>query len=108
MSSTKILTKSDEYKYLHNWLGEGLVTSTGTTRTIFFAVALFSLTPGKKWFKRRKLLTPSFHFQILQQFVDVFNAAGETLVDKLKKEVDKESTDIYNYIRLSTLDVACG
>ncbi|GAB6028883.1 Cytochrome P450 4V2 [Chamberlinius hualienensis] len=47
LSSTKWLDKSEDYDFLHKWLGTGLLTSTGA-----------------KWQSRRKLLTPTFHFKI--------------------------------------------
>ncbi|KAF2894416.1 hypothetical protein ILUMI_11756, partial [Ignelater luminosus] len=40
----------------------------------------------EKWKKHRKILTPAFHFQILEQFVDTFQSNSNILVEKLKKE----------------------
>lgn len=39
---------------------------------------------GTKWHKRRKILTPAFHFSILNQFLAVFNEETTKLVDKLE------------------------
>ncbi|XP_063924854.1 cytochrome P450 4C1-like [Zophobas morio] len=72
LSSTKHLTKSKIYMFLHNWLGTGLLTSTGA-----------------KWHKRRKILTPAFHFSILQQFLNIFNNETVKLVEKLDDECGK-------------------
>ncbi|KAJ8943382.1 hypothetical protein NQ318_002615 [Aromia moschata] len=91
LSSTKILNKSSEYKYLESWLGNGLLTST-----------------VKRWKKSRKVLTPAFHFSILEEFVSTFETNGKIMIDLLAKEVDKDSVDIYPYVRMCTLDIICG
>ncbi|XP_063924877.1 cytochrome P450 4C1-like [Zophobas morio] len=72
LSSTKHLSKSKIYTFLCNWLGTGLLTSTGS-----------------KWHKRRKILTPAFHFTILQQFLNIFNEETSKLVEKLQEENGK-------------------
>nr|CAI5835879.1 unnamed protein product [Callosobruchus analis] len=89
LSTTSILNKSDEYSFLHQWLGSGLLTSD-----------------GPKWKKMRKLLTPSFHFSILKQFIDSFEANGVRLVNKLKK-VQGKDINIYQYITMYSLDIIC-
>ncbi|KAF2895443.1 hypothetical protein ILUMI_10730, partial [Ignelater luminosus] len=61
-----------------------------------------------KWRKHRKILTPAFHFQILEQFLDVFDTFSDILVEKLKKESGKDSVDIYPYITLCSLDIICA
>nr|QZM07457.1 cytochrome P450 monooxygenase CYP4SS2 [Lasioderma serricorne] len=90
LSSTKIIDKSRSYGFMDRWLGQGLLTSTGS-----------------KWKSHRKILTPTFHFKILEEFIDVFNSVGEIFIKKLEKEVGKDLTDIYPYVTLCTLDIIC-
>ncbi|CAH0554674.1 unnamed protein product [Brassicogethes aeneus] len=68
MSSMKHITKNEVYTFLHGWLGTGLLTSDGS-----------------KWQTRRKILTPAFHFTILQDFLNIFNEETKTLVQNLSK-----------------------
>uniref|UniRef100_T1J5A8 Cytochrome P450 n=1 Tax=Strigamia maritima TaxID=126957 RepID=T1J5A8_STRMM len=90
-SSSTLIDKSSSYDYLHPWLGRGLLTST-----------------GKKWQTRRKLLTPSFHFRILDGFIPVFNDHSNTLIEILTQNVKKTSIDIHFFVTLCTLDIICG
>ncbi|KAF5277801.1 hypothetical protein FQR65_LT03782 [Abscondita terminalis] len=89
LSSKSILKKSSEYKFLSSWLGSGLLTSD-----------------GPKWKKHRKLLTPAFHFQILERFIDIFDNQTNILINKLE-EVKCAEIDIIPYARLHALDVIC-
>lgn len=91
LSSVRHVEKSQDYSFLHNWLGDGLLVSK-----------------GDKWRRRRKIITPAFHFKVLEQFIEVFNTCGDILLEKLTKEVDKDSVDIFPYITLYTLDTICG
>jgi len=64
---------------------------------------------GEKWRNRRKILTPAFHFKILEDFIDVFVDQSLILVNKLKREVGKDSGfNIFPYVTLCTLDIICG
>jgi hypothetical protein len=63
---------------------------------------------GRKWRSHRKLITPAFHFKILENFVDVFNANGQILLEKLSKHLNGPEFDIFSYIKLYTLDIISG
>lgn len=76
------------YDFLKDWLGTGLLLST-----------------GQKWHNRRKVITPTFHFKILQQFVDVFNQQNRVFVEKINAKNSEKSFDIYNDVTLMTLDI---
>ncbi|XP_053693538.1 cytochrome P450 4d8-like [Sabethes cyaneus] len=82
--------KSFIYDFVRPWLGDGLLISS-----------------GEKWFQRRKIITPTFHFNILENFVNVFNKESDIMVEVLKKHVDGSEFDIYNYVTLMALDSIC-
>ena len=91
LSSREHLTKSFFYKFLNSWLGTGLLTSD-----------------GEKWRKRRKLITPSFHFSILNQFELIILKKVSILVSKLNTLAEQGDVfDVQVPIGLSTLDVIC-
>ncbi|XP_072353006.1 cytochrome P450 4V2-like [Scyliorhinus torazame] len=90
LSSSKQLDKSYVYKFLHPWLGTGLLTST-----------------GNKWRARRKLLTPTFHFTILVEFLEVMNEQANVLLEKWEKEVGQGPFNCFNDITLCALDIIC-
>ena len=91
LSSINMITKADEYDYFVPWLGRGLLIST-----------------QQKWHTRRKLLTPAFHFRILEDAMDVFNTHGRTLADVLGEDSCKSldnTLDIFPYVTRCTLDI---
>nr|CAD7448371.1 unnamed protein product [Timema bartmani] len=90
LSSNKLLDKGNNYKYLNSWIGNGLLTSSGT-----------------QWRTHRKIITPTFHFSILEDFMDIFNSNGRKLVEKLQKEVNGPEFDLYTYVTLCALDIIC-
>ena len=92
LSSQKIITKNTFYSVLEDWIGEGLLISN-----------------GKKWVSRRKIITPTFHFKILDQFVEVFDANSNILVEKLKRKADgKTAINIMPFVCLTALDIIAG
>ncbi|XP_047435475.1 cytochrome P450 4V2 isoform X2 [Mugil cephalus] len=84
------MEKAYVYNFLHPWLGTGLLTSTGT-----------------KWRQRRKMLTPTFHFSILADFLEVMNEQAEILVEKLGKQAGKGKFNCFSHITLCALDIIC-
>ncbi|XP_003271559.2 cytochrome P450 4V2 [Nomascus leucogenys] len=90
LTSSKQIDKSSMYKFLEPWLGLGLLTST-----------------GNKWRSRRKMLTPTFHFTILEDFLDIMNEQANILVKKLEKHVNQEAFNCFFYITLCALDIIC-
>lgn len=84
----KTIEKSEEYEYTKDWIGEGLITST-----------------GQKWFTRRKVITPAFHFSILQSFVEIFDRNADVLVNKMSQF---DRLDIFPLTLLCALDNICG
>ena len=68
-----------------------------------------SFSDGDKWFRRRKLLTPTFHFSILRDFVGVFNSQSDKLVRILRqKAATQQPFDICPFITHASLDIICG
>ncbi|XP_067671881.1 cytochrome P450 4V2-like [Haliotis asinina] len=90
LNSTKHIDKAFMYRFLHPWLGTGLLTST-----------------GRKWHERRKMLTPTFHFKILTDFVLVFNEQAQILKEKLRSKVGSKPFNIFPDITLCALDIIC-
>lgn len=91
LSSTSILEKTYGYEFIRPWLGTGLISANG----------------GPKWHAHRKMLTPAFHFKILETFVDIFNKNTNILIKKLKCEVGKPCFDIEPYVSDLALDIIC-
>nr|AVM18979.1 odorant degrading protein 9 [Holotrichia parallela] len=90
LSSTTNLKKSKSYTFVKKWLGNGLL-----------------LSDGDYWRKHRKIITPAFHFQILDKYVYAFNATSSILVDRLRDKIDQNAFDICPYITLCALDIMC-
>lgn len=90
LSSQHQLTKSNAYVFLQDWLGSGL-----------------AFVNGQKWFDQRRITTPAFHFQILQQFVEVFNNQNQIMIEKLKEMKSEKPLDIFHMITLMSLDIIC-
>ncbi|XP_030378278.1 cytochrome P450 4ae1 [Scaptodrosophila lebanonensis] len=87
--SQQHVRKATIYGALRGWLGNGLL-----------------LSRGESWHTMRKIITPTFHFNILEQFIEVFNRQCTVLVDKLRPLSDgRKVVNIYPYIGLAALDI---
>ncbi|XP_063993013.1 cytochrome P450 4g15 [Diachasmimorpha longicaudata] len=87
LSSHVYIDKSPEYRFFQPWLGNGLLIST-----------------GQKWRAHRKLIAPTFHLNVLKSFIDLFNANSRCVVEKMRKEGDKEF-DIHDYMSETTVEI---
>ncbi|RMX53150.1 hypothetical protein pdam_00021921, partial [Pocillopora damicornis] len=87
LHSSKHISKSADYDFLHPWLGTG--------------------HDGSKWKTRRRLITPTFHFSILNTFLQVFEEQSKILVSNLEKKIKTGTFNIMPYITLCALDIIC-
>lgn len=71
-------------------------------------VSISSDIVGKKWFQRRKILTPAFHFKILEQYVEIFDRQTDTMIEMLSGMPSDEPVDILSVVTLCALDVIGG
>ncbi|XP_049879486.1 cytochrome P450 4C1-like isoform X3 [Pectinophora gossypiella] len=78
------------YRFIKPWLQEGLL-----------------LSDGPKWQHRRKILTPTFHFNILRHFCSVLEENSRKLVEQLESEVGMPKTNVSSYIIDFTLNSIC-
>ena len=74
------MIENGPYGFLKQWIGDGLLISK-----------------GNKWFRNRRLLTPAFHFDILKQYIDVYNDASDKLLDTFHNysAATGKSMDVY-------------
>lgn len=90
LGSNQMLYKSRNYKVIEPWLGKGLLTSG-----------------GELWHRRRKMLTPAFHFKMLGEFKQPMEENCKIFIKKLSEKANGEPFDIYPFITLLALDVIC-
>ncbi|CAD7014192.1 cytochrome P450 4p1 [Ceratitis capitata] len=90
MSDQKnLITKGLVYNFMVPFLNRGLLTSS-----------------GKRWHARRKMLTPTFHFNILGQFEEIFKEESKKFVENLEAS-DLNSITLNEIIPRFTLNTVC-
>lgn len=62
---------------------------------------------GAKWQKRRKMLTPAFHFSVLQQYFKSIVENGEKTIETLISK-GEDVYDVSDLVTDYTLKVICG
>ncbi|CAG4952015.1 unnamed protein product [Colias eurytheme] len=82
------LQKDSSYKFLQDWLGNGLFVA-----------------PVDLWKVHRKLLLPIFHNRIIEDYINVFGEQGTILVKQMKEKVNKPEFDVYKYVTSCMLDI---
>jgi len=81
----------------------GLVTKLGKP---FFRNGLL-MSDGDTWRIHRKIISSTFHNNVLDQFVENFSKNSSILVDQLSSRCNGKAFDVYPLISLCTLDVIC-
>lgn len=67
------------------------------------------LSYGDKWQTRRRMITPAFHFEILDDFMHVINEQAEILIEILSQlSKGGKEINIFQRMGLCTLDIICG
>lgn len=89
LGSRKHTEKSFFYKLLHNFLGDGLITSS-----------------GEKWIAHRKYIQPIFHLSILEKFIETFAESAQCLRDKLT--LATEVLNVTHFVNDCVLDILNG
>ncbi|KAI6218379.1 Cytochrome P450 4V2 [Aphelenchoides fujianensis] len=91
LESNTVLKKGDEYYMIEKWLGQGLLISR-----------------GEKWRSRRKLLTPAFHFNMLNKFQSTHDKEAQIFVQQLETYAERgELFDAYPFLKRCALDIIC-
>ncbi|XP_066292661.1 cytochrome P450 4F4-like [Branchiostoma lanceolatum] len=81
--------KSDDYATLRSWLGNGLF-----------------LSDGDVWKVHRRLLTPAFHFDVLKQYVSVYNRGATDMISRLSETAKKgEVFEMFQEASMCTLEI---
>ncbi|KAK9872645.1 hypothetical protein WA026_018779 [Henosepilachna vigintioctopunctata] len=89
LGAAAITEKPILYQSLRAWLGKGLLLSS-----------------GQHWHTRRKMLTPTFHFNILRNFISILIRESRQMVEIIEQHLNEEM-DITPMIFNFTLDSIC-
>ncbi|XP_071111836.1 cytochrome P450 4F6-like [Haliotis cracherodii] len=77
------------FEFFRPWLGDGILIAKGAT-----------------WERSRRLITPTFHFNILRPYVDIYNVAVDTLLCKIDSyAASGKSFDLFKVIKPCTLEI---
>ncbi|RVE75521.1 hypothetical protein OJAV_G00017720 [Oryzias javanicus] len=90
MASARITEKDDlVYGHLRPWLGQSLLLSN-----------------GEEWSRKRRLLTPAFHFDVLKESISTFNSSTNTMHEKWRRllAAGQTSLEMFDHVTLMTLD----
>ncbi|XP_025262445.1 cytochrome P450 4C1-like isoform X2 [Camponotus floridanus] len=93
LQSKTHVEKGEQYSFLKPWLGNGLITA-----------------PVEQWYGYRKIVWPTFYFNILEQFIVIMSEKTETAIKCIEKEIEENSTkiiDIFPFIQQITFNIIC-
>ncbi|KAF8361711.1 hypothetical protein PRIPAC_88634 [Pristionchus pacificus] len=89
VDSSEEITKGANYGIIEKWLGQGVLISTGT-----------------RWHAKRKMLSPMFHFKMLESYIETMNRQAKICADLLEEKCGHE-VDMYRTVKLCALDIIC-
>nr|AGC22877.1 cytochrome P450 4C18 [Apolygus lucorum] len=89
LTSNKNIDKGPEYKFIGRWLANGILLST-----------------GEKWRQRRKMLTPSFHFKILEDGMGCMSRGWRKTLEVLLA-TKGQPVDLQPILGKGALDIIC-
>ncbi|XP_022175938.1 cytochrome P450 4C1-like [Myzus persicae] len=88
LNSSKALKKGRMYDFFKTLAGDGLLNA-----------------PVDKWRKHRRMITPAFNANLLEQFFPVFNEKNKIFIRNIAKELNKtQPFDLWDYIEPIALD----
>ncbi|XP_011211871.2 cytochrome P450 4d1 [Bactrocera dorsalis] len=91
LSSNKLAVKADQYRYMKCWMHDGLL-----------------LSHGRKYQQRRKLVSPTFHYKMLDNFLSCFQEHSLELVQQMRGLCMEGSPfELRHFLGLCMLDTIC-
>lgn len=82
------LNKAFLYKMMRPWIGNGIL-----------------IIEKEKWRSRRKLITPAFHFRVLDDYAPIMNRRARELVRRLDVMVGNGFFDVLPTVRLTAFGI---
>ncbi|XP_063541307.1 cytochrome P450 4C1-like isoform X1 [Cydia strobilella] len=89
LTNSKTSTKGPQYKYMADFLGEGILSGSGPT-----------------WRTRRKIALPNYGRRAVESYEEVFNREADQTLTRLRGRVG-EAFDIYDDIVMGTTYTVC-
>ncbi|KAL7303904.1 hypothetical protein TKK_0004024 [Trichogramma kaykai] len=90
LMSSKHINKKLGYEHLYSWLKSGLLTSS-----------------DKKWHQRRKLLTPAFHSNVVEKYMEITFEQSSRAVKDFSSSGKEANVDLLPYCSKYTLNIIC-
>ncbi|XP_071647081.1 cytochrome P450 4C1-like isoform X2 [Temnothorax longispinosus] len=105
---TLILLISNYYVHYHGRKGRLINLIPGPSGYPIIGNAFqYLVSRGAKWHSRRKILTPTFHFNILQHFIQILIEEGENMTKSLKNAGGTVVKDLVPFFSEHTLNAIC-
>ncbi|XP_018377499.1 PREDICTED: cytochrome P450 4C1-like [Trachymyrmex cornetzi] len=90
LSNSKHIKKSILYDGFKPWIGTSILISEGA-----------------KWHSQRKILTPTFNFNILQRFVEIFDKESKNMIKSLENAEGTVVKNLSPFMSEHTLNALC-